>query len=165
MPPAFVKTIEDLMLWEYAILISQVVLKEKNYGFITDRWKRLRSGLMTVGSIEKDLLFQIKQSANQCEYCQSSDDVQFDHIIPLSKGGPDTAVNQVLCCKRCNSSKGALDLYKWFGLENKDNIPLLVKSKYLKMMMEAHRKAGTLGRNDLDGDGKLTVLDLGYPFK
>lgn len=33
-------------------------------------------------------------------------DLEFDHFIPESLGGPTTAANLVLACRRCNRSKG-----------------------------------------------------------
>ncbi len=37
--------------------------------------------------------------------------------------------------------------------------------KYLKLVYEAHEKAGTLDSAGLNVDGKLSVLDLGAIFK
>jgi len=37
-----------------------------------------------------------------------------DHIIPLSRGGPQSAENFMPLCKRCNSSKGNKDLLEWW---------------------------------------------------
>jgi len=37
-----------------------------------------------------------------------------DHIIPLSRGGPNSAENFMPLCKRCNSSKGTKDLIEWW---------------------------------------------------
>jgi hypothetical protein len=33
-----------------------------------------------------------------------------DHLIPLSKGGPDRVENTLGACRRCNRSKGSMDL-------------------------------------------------------
>jgi hypothetical protein len=33
-----------------------------------------------------------------------------DHIVPLSKGGPDRVENTLGACRRCNRAKGSLDL-------------------------------------------------------
>lgn len=45
MPPAAVKTVKDLIFWEYAKLISgSAIYDRKNYGFVMDRFKKLQSG-------------------------------------------------------------------------------------------------------------------------
>jgi len=55
---------------------------------------------------------QVRQRAgNQCEYCQSHQDylmgwLQIDHIIPVAKGGTNSADNLCLACELCNQ-------YKW----------------------------------------------------
>ena len=44
-----------------------------------------------------------------CSYCAielSSDQIQLDHVIPLSKGGSHTIDNFAISCKSCNCSKG-----------------------------------------------------------
>ena len=49
MPPRYVQTIEDEILYEYAKLISRSALGgEINYGFVSDRFKALRSGDATM---------------------------------------------------------------------------------------------------------------------
>jgi len=45
----------------------------------------------------------------RCAYCEgelSSDTVQIEHVIPLSRGGPNWASNLVPACSFCNLSKG-----------------------------------------------------------
>jgi hypothetical protein len=51
-------------------------------------------------------------------------------------------------------------LYKWYGLDRKDELPRIVAGKYLKLLYEIHERNGTLGKGDLKKDGKLDVLDL-----
>ena len=44
-----------------------------------------------------------------CSYCAielSSDQIQLDHVIPLSRGGSHTIDNFAISCKSCNCSKG-----------------------------------------------------------
>lgn len=38
---------------------------------------------------------------------------QIDHVVPRSKGGPNTLDNLVLCCGQCNGSKGNRDVFEW----------------------------------------------------
>jgi hypothetical protein len=42
-----------------------------------------------------------------CVKCKSQEKLEYDHIIPLAKGGSNTARNLQLLCEECNRSKGA----------------------------------------------------------
>jgi 5-methylcytosine-specific restriction endonuclease McrA len=42
----------------------------------------------------------------KCLYCGSKDSLTLDHVIPRSKGGPNSWTNLATCCMRCNTSKG-----------------------------------------------------------
>ena len=45
LPPHVVKTIQDLIFWQYAKIISESAGIGKNqYGFVMDRFKKLSSG-------------------------------------------------------------------------------------------------------------------------
>ena len=41
-----------------------------------------------------------------CQYCTSSDELTFDHVIPRSRGGRTTWENIVTACAPCNLTKG-----------------------------------------------------------
>ena len=41
----------------------------------------------------------------QCVDCSSQKDLEFDHIIPVAKGGANTYRNLQLLCEDCNRSK------------------------------------------------------------
>jgi hypothetical protein len=101
-----------------------------------------------------------------------------EHILPLSRGGPNIADNAVFVCKSCNSSKGSKRLYEWFGYANRDKISGIAEGKYLKLLFKLHKNMGTLdaSRNQLQQlccrcdlgeeckkigkEGKLTVYCL-----
>ena len=42
-----------------------------------------------------------------CAFCGTYEDLEVDHVIPVSKGGSNDLDNLQLLCKTCNTSKGA----------------------------------------------------------
>ncbi len=47
------------------------------------------------------------RDGGRCVECGCSDYIEFDHIIPVAKGGANTVNNIQLLCRRCNGAKGA----------------------------------------------------------
>lgn len=160
MPPHFIKTIETLIYYQYAKIIATASGMKKNYPFIIKQVQLLINGIKKMSDIQKELKMQIRSQKNCCEYCGSTEDLSWDHLIPKAKKGADIIDNQVLACKKCNSSKGKKGIYEWYSLDRKDELPRLIEGKYLKMLYELHKKNGTLQARDLNGDGVLNVLDL-----
>lgn len=52
-------------------------------------------------------IFVWNRDGGRCVRCGSQDRLEFDHIIPVSRGGANTARNIQLLCESCNRSKGS----------------------------------------------------------
>ncbi len=48
---------------------------------------------------------------HRCQYCGSDRHLTVDHVVPRSKGGPDTWENVVTSCAPCNRKKGDRPLH------------------------------------------------------
>lgn len=48
-----------------------------------------------------------KRDGGKCVYCGSQVDLEYDHIIPIAKGGSSTTQNIQILCKKCNRKKHA----------------------------------------------------------
>lgn len=61
----------------------------------------------TVGEVDYEAI--LKRDGLWCYLCESeveSDDIHFDHVVPLSKGGEHSMANIRVTHSRCNLSKG-----------------------------------------------------------
>jgi len=163
MPPSAIKTVRDLIFWEYAKLISGSALKDrKNYAFIMCKFKELQTGKIKWSEILRE---DLKMDSSRCEYCGNTEDLSNDHIVPKRDCHFAEIHNIVKSCKKCNSSKGNKDLIEWWGRERIYELPRVVYGKYLKMIYICHECRGTLDSEDINMDGKINVLDLGEIFK
>ena len=46
-----------------------------------------------------------RRDSGKCARCDSREKLEYDHIVPISKGGSNTARNIELLCEKCNRSK------------------------------------------------------------
>jgi 5-methylcytosine-specific restriction endonuclease McrA len=58
--------------------------------------------------IPKDVRLVVwKRDGGVCRHCGAAINLEFDHIIPVSLGGADSADNLQVLCQTCNRQKGA----------------------------------------------------------
>ena len=151
MPPSAVRTLRDLIFWQYAKIISESAgFGKRSYGFVMNRFKNLQSGEIEWSSSIREWIRE-REKLDQCIYCGAEKKLTVDHMIPLSRGGPDRPDNAVWVCSRCNSSKGDRRLYEFYGLKNRYKIPRIAEGKYLKLLYDELGRRGLLdvGRDNL----------------
>ncbi|KXB01515.1 hypothetical protein AKJ43_03310 [candidate division MSBL1 archaeon SCGC-AAA261D19] len=167
MPPSAVRTIKDLIFWQYAKIISKSAeMGKKNYRFIMDRFKKLQSGEVEWSTSIREYIKE-KEKEDKCIYCgEETDNLTLEHLLPLSRQGPDSPDNAVRVCKSCNSSKGSKRPYEWFydkyGFEKaKYEMPRIAEGKYLKLLHKLHEQNGTLNLHKDELKELCKKCDLG----
>jgi 5-methylcytosine-specific restriction endonuclease McrA len=184
MPDRDVQTIRHLIYYQYAKVIARrafssadgMQAKGKNYGFIKQTFRKLKSGEMSWSDITRED-WQLVEAEKKCIYCARETDLHREHLVPRSLSiKPECSEcdaiqsihNQVFACQPCNTSKGTKGLYEFYRSQRPqerkfyDFIPPLAEKKYLKTIMQCHGCALTLDCGDIDGDGEITVLDIDY---
>lgn len=149
MPPPIVKSIRDEIYYQYAKIISESAgFGKKNYRFIISKFKDLKSGRIVWSTSIREYLKE-RETGDECIYCGSKEKLTVDHILPLSRYGPDSPDNAVMVCAKCNSSKGSKRLYEWKGLDSKDEHHRIAEGKYLKLLYKLHELNGSLDVSDV----------------
>ena len=162
MPPSAVKTVRDLIYWQYGKIISESAgAGKKKYAFVMDRFKKLQSGEIEWSGAIREYIRE-REMPDQCIYCDSTEDPSYDHLIAQNRNGPDIADNVVRACKSCNSSKGDKGVYEWFKLDRRYDLPRIVEGKYLKLLYELHREKGTLDAGRADIERLCEDCDVGH---
>jgi hypothetical protein len=56
--------------------------------------------------IQENIRIEVwRRDSGKCARCGSRERLEYDHIVPISKGGSNTARNIELLCEKCNRSK------------------------------------------------------------
>jgi 5-methylcytosine-specific restriction endonuclease McrA len=159
MPPSAVRTLQDLLYWQYAKIISgSSGAGKRQYAFVMDRFSKLRSGEIAWDTTREYV--KEREDPSHCIYCGESRALTRDHLIPRSMGGPEDEKNSVWVCSSCNSSKGPRALYEYWtrkaGMRGaKYDVPRIAEGKYLKLLQEILAPGGYLEWTQKDLNGRL----------
>ena len=154
MPPSSVRTLQDLLYWQYAKIISQSAgTGKRQYAFIMDRFSKLRAGQISWNTLREYV--KEREDTSHCIFCNRTGPLTMDHLVPQFLGGPDDEKNAVWVCASCNSSKGARGLYEYWtdkaGLKGaKYDVPRIAEGKYLKLLDEILSPGGYLSWRQKD---------------
>lgn len=148
MPPAIVKTVRDLLYWQYAKIIADSAgAGKQDYGFVMNRFKQLKTGDINWNEIREYV--KEREHVDECVFCRTKANLSLEHLLPRKFNGPDTERNLVWICKSCNSSKGPRRLYEHFALQSgveaaRYDVPRIAEGKYLKLAYEVFKQKSFL---------------------
>jgi hypothetical protein len=102
--------VEGPVTQEQKILLIKDLFDAERRKF--ERLKHKFSGLQSAGMVRAKIPEQVRvevwrRDNGACAKCGSGDRLEYDHIIPVSKGGSNTARNIELLCESCNRAKQA----------------------------------------------------------
>lgn len=140
--PEAVRTYYDLICYQHARLIH-LAADVDNYAFLWTKYERLVDGEIEMTSITKENKYLLQEDFGICTYCGHKADTQYDHVIPISKGGPADISNQVPACEDCNSDRGDMDIIDWHRKRG-EPVPRVVWGKYLKLYRDRLWEEGKL---------------------
>ena len=99
-PLAFIRMDEEEPL-AYAVLEGAIALSNQT--------RLARDGALPSRFIPREVRQRVWQRyGGQCAECGAKQYLEFDHIIPVAKGGSNTDANVQLLCRACNLKKSAL---------------------------------------------------------
>jgi len=89
MPPAAVRTLRDLVYWQYAKIISNLAsIGKSNYGFVVNRFKKLQNEEIFWNSIREYV--KEKEVNAESGFCNSASDLSLDIFFQSTTGAPTT---------------------------------------------------------------------------
>jgi 5-methylcytosine-specific restriction endonuclease McrA len=84
-----------------------------------------------------DQWIAIQTAWGGCAYCGASDvSLQRDCVLPISRGGRYTLANVVPACRRCNASKGNIEVTHWLRRKRLDEGAFLLRQREIFTTLE-----------------------------
>ena len=88
--------------------------------------------------------YLLDKYGHQCQYCHGASEdsiLEWEHIIPKSRGGSDSVKNAVLSCSCCNREKGKMTADEWLAkLQSSPSLPSIVEKKKNKILLTDKEK-------------------------
>jgi len=85
---------------------EQIIARERRQEEIEKKEKERYKEQKKPRYISKEVRREVwRRDQGRCVECSSRERLEFDHIIPASKGGSNTARNIQLLCEKCNRKK------------------------------------------------------------
>jgi HNH endonuclease len=105
-PPWEMSLEEILLTIKHVVLSQELVFAEMRSDI--ERFNRLKEAAgASREPIPADVrAFVWRRDQGRCVRCDNTEKLEYDHIIPLAKGGSNTERNIQLLCESCNRSKG-----------------------------------------------------------
>lgn len=105
----------------------EVILKrnkeyQKSHPHVSDKTRYKRKAVESFEVSVKDYNRLLIRYRNKCAYCNialddwgrlKANSLQWDHVVPLSRGGRHSIGNLVPCCRSCNISKRDKFVVEW----------------------------------------------------
>ncbi len=147
----------ETLMYEHAKLIADRAVENRKqiapaarvgkdyWSFVMRTFKKLCQGDIAASTILRENKLLVA-SGHYCAYCGASGILQWEHIVPPSRGGPDNIDNLVQSCGKCNRDKSTRNPLEWYAARNPDrkHVPRLVMGKLVKLMLDEHLKRGSL---------------------
>src|SRR5690606_35626369 len=107
----------ESIMYEYAKLIADSVVYQRAdtkptprqgsryWSFVSSTFTKLTHSEIAASTILRENKLLVVRG-QQCAYCAAaSTPLHWEHVVPRSRGGPESIDNLVLSCARCNAEK------------------------------------------------------------
>lgn len=95
---------------------------QKTHPEVAAHTRNRRRSSVSYAVTKRDLRHLLALFDGKCAYCRlplsewgrdKDDSLQWDHVVPLARGGENGVGNLVPCCRKCNCEKNAKFLTEW----------------------------------------------------
>jgi hypothetical protein len=91
------------LLWPFYVILSIICIA---YIVVKTHQKKYHTPINPYRYVSSEVRKKVyHRDAGQCVICGATKGLQYDHIIPVSRGGGNTAENIQLLCQNCNKLK------------------------------------------------------------